>query len=380
MQQWQTYMQHISLKINSENQQHIIICQKYWALNDKRKFINTVPNICDQFQLSQDEILDIIRKCAVVTDLKIKCHICHQPKKYLTHYEYNIPRIKLPSPYKCKNCLNDIQNKILQDFNQIKSSIPLALSEIGYEQAIYIYTALEILQSYSPKYRTFEEIQIIHPLYILNDHVIFKTILEAAYAAKYIVPLSLDDFELLKQAAFYNDKIIYVNWQANTNSGSMDQLQYEIKALFLDHSRTTYRTQHNDLCYEIAYLECIQCLNHVLKKHKITYKPSHGTRLIIHKGLSRLSVAQISHLLYQSVAQSKHKHLLTPEQQTLPKGQLAITLLDQKITEYLKNPYHIKDYHRLQHTPQSYLSYVLFDKVFQKSDCGFYEALHKLLL
>lgn len=372
-------MQYISLKINSENQQHITICQKYWALNDKRKFINTVPDICDQFQLSQDEILDIIRKYAVATDLKIKCHLCHQPKYYLTRYEYNIPRITLPSPYKCKNCLNDIKNKILQDFNQIKSSIPLAFSEIGYEQAIYIYTALEFLQTFSYKHKTTLKVPISHPNYIAHNHDIIKLILETAYAAKYIVPRSLDDFKLFKQAAFYNTKIISVHWQANTNSGSMDQLQHEIKALFLDRSRTTYRIQHNDLCYEIAYLECIQCLNHVLKKHKITYKSSHGTRLIIHKGLSCLSVAQISHLLYQSVALSKHKHLLTPEQQKLPKGQLAITILDEKITEYLKKSYPIDNYHRLKYEQQTYLSYVLFDKILQQEDCGFYIPLSQLL-
>lgn len=379
MQQWQTYMQHISLKINSENQQHIIICQKYWALNDKRKFIKTVPNICDQFQLSQDEILDIIRKCAVVTDLKIICYTCRQPRRYITRYEYNIPRIKLPSPYQCKNCLDDIQNKTLQKFNQILSSTPLALSEIGYEQAIYIYTALEFLQTFSYKHQTTLKTPISHPNYIAHNHDTIKLILETAYTAKYIVPRSLDDFELLNQAAFYNTKIISVNWQANTNNGSMDQLQHEIKTLFLDHSRTTYHIQHNDLCYEIAYLECIQCLNHVLKKHKITYKSSHGTRLIIHKGLSCLSVAQISHLLYQSVALSKHKYLLTPEQQKLPKGQLAITILDEKITEYLKKSYPIDDYHRLKYKPQTYLSYVLFDKILQQEDCGFYIPLSQLL-
>lgn len=370
-------MQHLTLLISSTNPRHITICQKYWALNDKRKFINRVPDICNQFQLSQDEVLAIIKQ-AVVTDLNTTCHICEQPKRYLSRYDYIKSYTYLVS-YQCKACSEAIENNILQEFNQVKSCTPLALAEIGYEQAVYIYTALEFLQSFSSEHRTTPQSPIPHLNCIAHNHKTVQLILETAYATRYIIPRSLDDFKLLKRSNFHNTSMISIDWEANTNHWNVNRLQYEIRSLFLSRSRTTYYLIHNELCYEIAYQECLQCLNHVLKKHQITYKPSHGTKLIIHKGLSYLSVAKISHLIYQSVALSEHKYLLTPEQQTLPKGQLAIALLDQKITEYIKRRYLIDDYHRLGYEPQSYLSYILFDIALQQSDCGFYIPLSQLL-
>ncbi len=132
--------------------------------------------------------------------------------------------------------------------------------------------------------------------------------------------------------------------------------------------------QINTLWQDIALHECVEFLQHEMKKHHLPFKRGEMTDRVLKDGLTTYSVGQMyNHIYGATQAAAAYSVEKAGEITIFQAANSVVRRIENRIERARVNDYDIKNYRRNFECPQSMISRVLFDTVLGIGDVGFNE-------
>lgn len=372
----------MQLEILTKDQQIASICEDYWQQNEDGKFILKVQEIAVKHEMKAHIVSQYVKQHAYVWSASICCRRCEDPYHFSTRIQYQ-ERNRYAGSI-CQKCseaarkkIADQKRNILIQFRQAAANNNPDLATLDLKSIIYLLAIIHALSN--------EDLSAIEPLndypdYTLSPAPIFDRCILRHLIDKHLLLINLDSSP---EAVELNaDDTATINLAMSTFDFALDRQEiYKFIDGFLD-IEALQNIRHSpefiELCKLIQLQECIAFLIVKLEEHQLYFSPGEKTQNTIRQCLESFSVAQIYNFIWRATRDAAAYYMRS----NVSKKQAANTVvrsISRSLEQALAYDWDVKAFSRNYDLPQSSLSYVIFNIILGKDDCGFKQPLHELL-
>lgn len=372
----------MQLEILTNDQQYTSICEDYWQQDEDGKLVLKVQEIAVKHKIQARIISQYVKQHAYVWSASICCRYCEEPYRFSSRAQYQERNRYAGSIcQKCseaarKNIVAQKRNFLLQ-FRQATANNKPDLATFDLKSSIYLLTIIHALSN--------EDFSVINPLsdypdYTLSPDPIFDRCILQHLIDKHLLLINLDSSP---EAVELNvDDTATINLAMSSFDFALDRQEiYKFIDGFLD-IEALQNIRHSpefiELCKLIQLQECIAFLIVKLEEHQLYFSPGEKTQNTIRQCLESFSVAQIYNFIWRATRDAAAYYMRS----NVSKKQAANTVvrsISRSLEQALAYDWDVKAFSRNYDLPQSSLSYVIFNIILGKDDCGFKQPLHELL-
>lgn len=391
----------IELEYLTNDLKNQLICQKYWELNQYGVFVYSASDLADNYKINTSELYRIIRESCIVHLSGAICPSCGVTHTCRNRTDFN--KLIRKSNILCQRCEKKQQQEEKQRQEEIERKKRQEIQEKEKIQRQYLIDNFQRLiqhpfnfHSITPKYLILllalirfsadEELlylqsySSIHGVSLTPNHDFSMRLLSRLFDENIITPSphsSLSCFIWEENNSYNRFYLTTVEWLINHNLPILS-IQNEIERIIYSDGFLEDNIEDIwELCNEIALEECLAYLSSQITQRHFEFSAGEKTKAVLSEVLQEYSVSQVYNFIYTACRYAADEY----QKRTISKKHAA-NLIPGSIQRYAERAkadgWEIKPYRRNFDLPQSELSVLLFDSIFEEADGGFHKTTKEL--
>jgi RNase P subunit RPR2 len=370
-------MTDLEFEITNQDNEIMAICSRYWQINEKGEFVETVTAIAKEYGVSINEITKRVQLNSRAYSKRLSCQHCGVKLFFENRSSYTAHKAQLNwACNECKEKQHEIEsekkfNLLLADFEKSLES-PILIESLNARQALFLLSLLKFainekmteINEYESNRLNFLSPTIEFDLKILNELFDAKIIRVSYLSNLETITLKENNYSFyiskVKWLIPFDDKIFQL-------SSFYNALEARIKSQgFIE----THFEEISSLCQEVSKIECLAYLDRTLAQNGLTYSYGEKTHAAIANALENFSVAQVYNFIWRAAKDATGFY----QQHRVSKDHAAKTVvgsIERQAERALANQWEIKPFTRYSQYPQSLLSRILFNQMLGTNDGGF---------
>jgi len=372
--------------IYTDSKAYSSVCYDYWSIDNSKKFIFTVSDICKEHKIEYTALCKIVSKYSAVFLKSNPCLICNKMYKVKKRSEFK--SYKPMKNWICDDCKIDLEfNKIAKFRNTLLNNYhscaenKVNIDELGFRDLVFLLSMIRCFAA--------ENFSCMHS---------YNSILSSRFS-----PCAKFDIEIITY--LYREKLIAINPASSIYAFDIsddNNYKFDIKLVewefvyFYDMSSPSEivdciesKLRNNEICKkhhdeilsvvkEISLNECLGYLEYISKKHDLSFIPGKKTFLTLNRILDDLSVAQIYNIIWGATRDAA-AFFMRGGVNRLHAANSIVGRIQRVFDRAQANDWAIKPFQRNYDLPQSVLSQVVFNTCLRTDDGGFSEPFWKLI-
>ena len=378
----------MKLKILTDDETIVSICQMYWELDERARFVHHVEDIAVKFSTTIKKVCSLTKENATTESESLVCKSCDLGYSYLNRSDYYKLFKSMKNVWTCDACVIDHE---VSKYHEKKHAIAKrndAIREMAYCPVI------------APTFKESLFVTALVKFSISNDLAHLASYDSCAYVNR-LTPEEEFDFEIYKH--LYHNKFIQVDPSSNLGSVNVnkDGVQFDITKVgwlltppkngsLLEHIKDNenfcqYRScltymfdDVQEIICMLSYYECLSYLKFVMCEYKFYATPGKKAKIVFDKILEKYSVAQTWRLIWMAV-----RTIASDTRRVYYSQNHAVNAIIYKIEslfeKYVSEDTLLPSFNRPKELPQSLLSRLIFFDLLGADDLGFHMPLSEML-
>ncbi len=384
----------------------IEICSEYWELNNNGEFLHQVSAIGEKYGLSSYEVVQIAKEDCQAFSCVYSCANCNSPYQYESRKDY-LSKIKYwKNNWICRNCLSKkqldiekkekaikeqkiadqekIENILSNKFIYQQDNVPLSIDTLDIRSAVLLLSLI--------RYSANEELTYINEFSVNSvdrfspdsddDLDFLMELYNKGYIA--IAPFSNPAALILEsdgKLSFYPKSVKWLlpfqKEQSFNEIVSRLEIKLSSKGCFSDYTEigsydsVKFEQGYNEaleFCKDISLRECLAYLKYTMSKYSLHFVPGEKTKLVLIKVLENYSVSQAYSLIWSAVSNTAAFYMRTPGVNKSQAANSVVGAIERNFERAYAENWTVKSYKRNFDLPQSMISRVVFNVIFDIND------------